>query len=390
MGASWGDAPSTARSVWTATAEQFARYQELFDASARSSREFVEPDEAKEVLERSGLPHSELAVIWRLCDLDGDNKLSLMEFSFATHLVAQRRLGAELPAELPPELFASWSRQLSSASDGRAGCGVSTNARTSTAAVVADTSLQRQHVDAAARSSDGASVWSIDPEQLESYRCIFVDAAQTDPTLLGPNEARELFDRSELPHEELSIIWSMSDVDGDGSLTFPEFACAMHLVTRRRQGYTLPPDLPPDLVSSASCIADNPRKNDMRCSGRGCNDSVGRDGGGAAIGDAGFWAVGAEEMQSYWSLFQTRAMPDNRIDQAAGREIFESTRLPEELLAQIWYLSDVDQDGSLVFPEFACAMAMLRRCMDGAPPPVTLPADLAQLAHSAHSYGMAA
>ena len=82
---------------------------------------------------------------------------------------------------------------------------------------------------------------------MESYRALFRQAEREDPLFLGSSEAREALERSGLPHPELSHIWGLADADGDGQLSFGEFACAMHLTGGRLAGLALPPELPPEL-----------------------------------------------------------------------------------------------------------------------------------------------
>ena len=54
----------------------------------------------------------------------------------------------------------------------------------------------------------------------------------------------EVLQRSGLSSEDLAQIWSLSDVDYDGQLVLCEFACAMVLTTRCREGAAVPEELP--------------------------------------------------------------------------------------------------------------------------------------------------
>jgi hypothetical protein len=53
-----------------------------------------------------------------------------------------------------------------------------------------------------------------------------------------------------LPQEVLSGIWTLSDVEGDGTLSLPEFVVAMHLVTAGIAGIPVPTQLPDALIQS--------------------------------------------------------------------------------------------------------------------------------------------
>merc|ERR1711920_153929 len=77
-----------------------------------------------------------------------------------------------------------------------------------------------------------------------------MDIDHRDPTVLQPDEAKDLLDRSNLPNGELAQIWQLSDADADSQLTLLEFAYAMHLVSRRLQGFDLPDALPSELLTS--------------------------------------------------------------------------------------------------------------------------------------------
>jgi len=76
----------------------------MFRAADQTGSGFLPPEKAREILETSQLPFSDLSSIWRLSDADGDGQLSCVEFICAMALAAQRRQGLHLPPELPPEL----------------------------------------------------------------------------------------------------------------------------------------------------------------------------------------------------------------------------------------------------------------------------------------------
>ncbi|XP_047663130.1 ralBP1-associated Eps domain-containing protein 2 [Tachysurus fulvidraco] len=102
----------------------------------------------------------------------------------------------------------------------------------------------------AAQSDYSDDPWVITSEQMDYYTHQFL-SLQCDPSglILGP-DAKNFFTKSKLPILELSHIWELSDVDRDGALTFPEFCMAFHLVVARKNGYTLPDQLPHTLLSA--------------------------------------------------------------------------------------------------------------------------------------------
>ncbi|CAE7193349.1 REPS1 [Symbiodinium pilosum] len=90
--------------LWEPSAEELGEYKQIFLSLVGDSDGLLDAQEAKKVLERSGVPLTELAAIWYLADVDGDGQLALCEFACAMHLTVRRRAGAPLPEELPSPL----------------------------------------------------------------------------------------------------------------------------------------------------------------------------------------------------------------------------------------------------------------------------------------------
>eukprot|EP00961_Rhodomonas_salina_P221963 3001600-Rhodomonas_salina.7 len=94
----------------------------------------------------------------------------------------------------------------------------------------------------------GGSAWSITKQDVMTYTAAFQRVAVNGR--LGGKEARPILLQYGLPKAELKVVWDLSDVDRDGSLTLPEFCIAVHVISVRLKGFALPATLPPDLVSS--------------------------------------------------------------------------------------------------------------------------------------------
>merc|ERR1711933_194001 len=113
----------------------------------------------------------------------------------------------------------------------------------------------------AARSSaaEGLNIdmrWMPNCDELQGYRTLFEGLDHRGAGRLSPDDICDLLERSGVDPSESSCILQMSDLDGDGSLSFGEFACAVHLLSCRRQGLPLPPALPPDLRQLAVAPGD--------------------------------------------------------------------------------------------------------------------------------------
>jgi len=183
-------------SVWQPSAEELARFYQLFEQLERAG--FVSATSAREVLESSGLPVDDLAKIWDLSDSGDDGQLDLGEFLCAMTLSARRREGHELPEALPQEL---------------------------------DQVLRFADLEA----------------EMQKYLAMFRQMAPAGGAMPA-EQAQEILEMSELPPADLSHIWRLC---GSDALDAPRFLCAMTLAGRRRQGQSLPREVPQELLAAA-------------------------------------------------------------------------------------------------------------------------------------------
>ncbi|EIE89520.1 hypothetical protein RO3G_14231 [Rhizopus delemar RA 99-880] len=89
------------------------------------------------------------------------------------------------------------------------------------------------------------------------------------------------------------------------------------------------------------------------------------------------WAVTAEEKKQYTKVFKAWD-PENKgtISGDTAKEIFSQSGLPQNVLMQIWNLSDPNNQGRLNVDEFAVAMHLIYRKLNGYNVPETLPPEL--------------
>lgn len=98
--------------------------------------------------------------------------------------------------------------------------------------------------------------WTIDPICRAAYETLFHDAARGSAKL-GGADARDFFTQSGLPAAALAEIWTLADIDGDGSLDRAEFCVAMHLCRRAKKGVPVPRVLPRELVPESKFLHYN-------------------------------------------------------------------------------------------------------------------------------------
>ena len=221
------------------------------------------------------------------------------------------------------------------------------------------------------------------PEKINEYSTLF-ERSGAENGLLSGIVAKQIFEKARLPNEVLGRIWNLSDTQGRGALDTTEFVIAMHLLASCKSGVMrgVPNTLPPGLYEAAS------RKPPIRTS------SSSRPGSGIPPASAippqfsGFasgrpqspiarqqvitplsaqstgdgWLISPSDKGKFDSIFATLDRSNRGFitgEQAVA--FFGNARLPEEILAQIWDLADINSEGQLNKDEFAVAMYLIRQ-----------------------------
>ncbi|KAL3881629.1 hypothetical protein ACJMK2_028044 [Sinanodonta woodiana] len=126
--------------------------------------------------------------------------------------------------------------------------------------------LEPPNFDSSSISSDPESVddvWSITDEQREYYVKQFQTMQPDISGVIVGSVAKEFFEKSKLPIQELSKIWQLSDINQDGALNLEEFCIAMHLVVLRRNEIEIPDRLPFALMPYTAFSNDSPFSRDL-------------------------------------------------------------------------------------------------------------------------------
>lgn len=93
----------TTSDPYTMTPAEQSRYASLFPSYAQEG--YIHGAAAVELFSKSGLDRGHLKEIWTMCDVPVDNKLDLMEFCVAMHLiVCVTKKGMAVPEGLPGSL----------------------------------------------------------------------------------------------------------------------------------------------------------------------------------------------------------------------------------------------------------------------------------------------
>lgn len=213
-------------------------------------------------------------------------------------------------------------------------------------------------------------------------------------TALGEN-AKQIFEKARLPNDVLGRIWNLADTEQRGALGVTEFIIAMHLLASYRTGAmkALPTNLPAGLYEAASRRGGIPpppgRRPDetvtpipRQFSGAGPqrNQSpLGRPAystppSQSAQATGSDWLISAQEKSSYDNLFnKVDTLGRGYITGEQAVQFFSDSGLPEDILAGIWDLADINSEGQLNRDEFAVAMYLIRQQRK---PGISLPAAL--------------
>ena len=213
--------------------------------------------------------------------------------------------------------------------------------------------------------------------------CIDSHASSAESQCLGEN-AKQIFERAKLPNDVLGRIWNLADTEQKGHLGLTEFIIAMHLLSSYKNGSmrALPQILPAGLYEAAARrsvarqttgsrpISDSipPSAPSKQHTGTGYPAQVQSTTRpqqapfqqATTTGDQ--WAVSPQEKAQFDQIFakvDTQNLGYITGEQAVG--FFGNSRLPEDVLAQIWDLADINSEGQLNRDEFAVSMYLIKQ-----------------------------
>ena len=202
--------------------------------------------------------------------------------------------------------------------------------------------------------------------------------------LIG-ERAKHIFERAQLSNEVLSRIWTLSDVEQRGELGLTEFIIAMHLLASYKNGslQALPQTLPAALYGAASRrgasptsavsqppsevtqVNQTPRQNSssgFQTVASSASKVQKQQPQSSTATAADEWAISLDDKENFDKIFNSLDTDNNGFitgDQAVN--FFSSSRLSEDILAQIWDLADINSEGRLSQDEFAVAMYLVRQ-----------------------------
>ncbi|CAG8378853.1 unnamed protein product [Penicillium salamii] len=345
------------------SAEEKRVFYQLFQAADTTNLGVITGEIAVPFFEKTHLSPDTLGLIWQIADKENRGLLTPSGFSIVLRLIGHAQAG-----RVPSDELALQSGPVPRF-DG----------------IVVDASAGASESGAASPSGAGGPIRvpPLQPDDASKFVALFMKSGVQDGLIKGES-AKQIFEGAGLPNEVLGRIWSLSDTKQRGALDATEFTIAMHLLTSYKYGTLrgIPATLPPGLYDAAARRGSGAARGSFGArpdvppvpaiprqftgpqrTTSPLNPASRQPFGGSLSAQVtgGDWLVTPPEKAQYDAIFETVDTAKLGLitgDQAVS--FFMKAQLPEETLAQIWDLADIDADGQLSRDEFAVAMYLVR------------------------------
>ncbi|KAI4233660.1 MAG: hypothetical protein LQ349_004284 [Xanthoria aureola] len=365
------------------TATDQAKFEQLFK-SAVGEAQALDGEKVKDLLVRSKLPGNDLAQIWVLSDTTKSGQLLFPEFALAMYLCNLRLVGKDLPGALPEKMANEVSSMVDIISfgvpDDRQQAPPRTNA---------------PNFDAPVQSNNATNIQQPQPQMSNSH---LLSQLTSQPT--G-------FASQYIPPQPTGFQGQQGGITPQQT-SFPQQTSYQQ--NQQQTGYSGPrPPIPPMPTGYGSNLSPSqtgmqpPMPLNAQPTGRPGQWGLvnapasglpniealqqrmmpqpGREGGYTTAGLAGSatvpWAVTKDEKKIYDGLFKAwDGLNKGFIGGDAAIEVMGQSGLPKPDLERIWTLADPGNRGRLDMDEFAVAMHLIYRKLNGYPVPNQLPPEL--------------
>lgn len=371
--------PSVDAAALNLTPEEKRVYGQLFRKADTDNVGVVTGEVAVKFFEKTRLDSRVLGEIWQIADKENRGFLTPAGFTTVLRLIGHAQAGREPTAELAdgPGPLPRFD-------------GININVNPPPA-----------HPPIQAQGTGPIRIPPLTAEKVNQYASLFERQNLQSGGILPGDQAKNIFEKSGLPNEVLGRIWQLADTEQRGALVQTEFVIAMHLLTSMKSGALrgLPNILPAALYEAATRRSSTPRQSPTtagppisaiprQLSGQAqvrTSSPLGRPPlGPQATGvvpqvTGGDWLVTPPDKirfdQFYADLDKTNK---GFITGEEAVPFLSQSGLPEDALAQIWDLADINSEGRLNRDMFAVAMYLIRqqRSRRDIPLPTTLPPNL--------------
>jgi hypothetical protein len=357
------------------TAQDQSKFEQLF-RSAVGNDQALSGDKAKDLLLRSKLQGDALSQIWMLSDTTKSGQLLFPEFALAMYLCNLKLTGKDLPAQLPERVTNEVSSMVDIISFG-----------------VAESQSASRPATNAPSFPDVPTIQAPQPQPTSSQ---LLSQLNPQPTGFQPQPTGFQYQQTGFQSSPLQSMQTGLQPQATGFQSQPT-------------GYTGPrPPMPPMPTGFGQGLTPQPTGFPMaplnaQPTGRPGQWGLvnapasglpnlqalqqqmmpqpGRETGFSTAGLRGNatvpWSITKDEKKIYDDMFKAwDGLSRGAVSGATAIEIFSQSGLEKDDLERIWTLSDPHNRGKLNLDEFAVAMHLIYRKLNGYPVPAKLPAEL--------------
>ncbi|KAF9886649.1 hypothetical protein FE257_011289 [Aspergillus nanangensis] len=357
-------------------AEEKKIFYQLFQSADTTNLGVITGEIAVPFFEKTKLAPDTLGLIWQIADKENRGLLTPSGFGVVMRLIGHAQAG-----RAPTEELAMQPGPLPRF-DG----------------LVLDTSAPARETGTTSpppAAGGPIRVPPLNPDDVNKFVALFEKSDVARSGLISGEAAKQIFERARLPNEILGRIWNLADTKQRGVLDATEFIIAMHLLTSYRLGSMrgIPQTLPPGLYDAAARrgparasvgsrtaldVPPVPAIPQQFTGPQRTQSPINRQQFGSPLSaqsTGGEWLISPHDKTNFDSIFTTiDTTKAGKINGDQAVTFFLNAQLPEETLAQIWDLADIDADGQLTKDEFAVAMYLVRLQRSGKDQlPQTLP-----------------
>ncbi|KAI8371325.1 uncharacterized protein BYT42DRAFT_579841 [Radiomyces spectabilis] len=307
-----------------------SKYESLF-TQASVDNKVLSAVAAKDVLSRSNLGDDVLAQIWDLSNVTSEPQLTFPEFAVAMYLTSMKMTGKDIPNTLPPT--------------------VREEIETAVAMIKSSSNQSNISISHGAGSGNtGTSFPGPSSSMLSSLAGIHQNNYQTSMMTgqTGFQPQPTGYQQSMPTGLQVPMITGVTPMMASNpQVAMPTGMLGNNLAFANRM---MPHETGGRSIARFQSLSENVKIP---------------------------WAVTIEEKKQYAKIFKAWDTENKgTLSGDKAKEIFSQSGLPQNVLMQIWNLSDPNNQGKLNLDEFAVAMHLIYRKLNGYPVPETLPTEL--------------
>jgi epidermal growth factor receptor substrate 15 len=332
-----------------------------------------------------------LGEIWNLSDSENTGFLNQFGFCIAMRLIAHAQNGEQIVSTTAN--FAAPLAKFGTIQVNNTGSGVLKNhlqsgsgANSPQPRIASSNSISSFNSHSSNASASNLIVPLLSSIQAANFGAMF-DKTAIDGVLPG-DQAKNIFLKARLPISILEQIWNLVDQQASGQLTRPQFIVAMHLIQcfMNKSLSVLPTVLSEQLwkvAQSASPAIPSPRTQTQQQSPQQQLPSQPASSPPPAASspttNLNTWVMSNQQKKQYGAIFDTLDIEHQSfITSSAVANFLMTSKLPNQILANIWELANLDQSDNFTKQEFSIAMYLVQKKLAGYELPEETPIELIQ------------